>query len=231
MTLVFSDEAVENFGESYRTHVRPKNGGCMKAVYFGLSSLFGNRYGFRGDFHKTFFKEARKQETAKQLSEGSRNTIDRVFRALEKEDIVFPEQVFKPTGQGWTLDNTTSIPSLEGELVAQANGLPSGSHFFGVAINDAIHSLIVRIDTTGAQPRVFWMDQFSNGYDDVFDHSFVSSPDVTGRLDEEVRSFGSKASGVWLFNPNAAAGVTLQMGLDEDGFSHFQPDAVVDVDD
>lgn len=186
MSKVFSNDAVEQLGKNYSSRAKPEHGGssrggCMKAVYIGLGSLFGARYDFKGSFHQAFWRESRRQEKARNLPEGRRNTIDRVFRSLEKEGVAGAEQEFKPTSSGWTRSDGTSVPSLETEVIDQVSTLPDGSHFFGVAASGAIHSLILRVDKNGSNVTVFWMDQFSDGYNAVRAGGFVNSPDVTGK--------------------------------------------------
>lgn len=209
MSTVFDPDTVERLGETYKTSVRPEHGGssrggCMKAVYTGLGVLFGDRYGFRGDFHKAFFRTVARKEKAQGLPEGRLNTIDRVFRALEEEGVTLAEQKFVPRGTGWALPDGRVVPSLEQELVCQINALDNGSHFFGVAASGAIHSLILRLDKTDAGVSVFWMDQFSNGFDAVRAGGFVRSPDVTGILDREIRELGGHTTSLWRLNPEMA---------------------------
>jgi hypothetical protein len=210
MSTVFDSEAVERLGETYKTSVQPEHGGssrggCMKAVYTGLGVLFGDRYGFRGDFHKAFFRTTAKKEKDKGLPEGRLNTIDRVFRALEEEGVALDEQTFTPRPAGqWRLADGRMIPSLEQELVGQVNALDNGSHFYGVAASGAIHSLILRFDKTDDGVTIYWMDQFSDGFDAVRPGGFVRSPEVTGILDREIRELGGNATSVWRFNAEKA---------------------------
>lgn len=231
MTIVFSDAAVEKFGENYRTRVQPEHGGssqggCMKAVYTGLGTLFGERYGFRGAFHQKFFREARRKEEAQGVPEGRFNTIDRVFRALEGENVTLPEQVYGPRNGKWIKDGSTEIDSLKQDLLDQIAGLPNGSHFFGVAVNGAIHSLILRFHKTDSDIRVFWMDQFSEGYTAVRPKAFVRTPDVTADLDDKIRSFGTNSTSVWPLNANKGIGVSIDLDMDGDGIDDFQGPAV-----
>lgn len=210
MSDVFDADTVQRLGDQYRTSVRPEHGanargGCMKAVYIGLGALFGERFGFRGEFHRGFYRTTRREEQRRHLPEGRLNTIDRVFRALEAEGIALPEQRFRPRGRQWEKSDGTRIDSLEDELIAQVSGLPDGSHFFGVAVSGAYHSLLLRLEKAGSTVTVFWMDQFSNGFEAVRRGGFVSSPDVTGRLDAELREIGRSTTSVWRLNPEAGA--------------------------
>lgn len=236
MTSVFSEDAVTHLGNNYHTKVRPEHGGssrggCMKAVYIGLGSLFGPDFDFRGAFHKSFFRKARKEEKRLNLPEGRRNTIDRVFRALEDEGIAFDEQTFKPTGDKWEIDDGFIVDSLEETLVEQVMPLPDGSHFFGVAVNDAIHSVLLRIEKIGEGATVFWMDQFADGYDAVRRDIFVDRPNVTGKLDDTIRGIkGNKnKTSVWLFDPEGALAVGIEVDIDGDGVADMSVPAVDDV--
>ena len=138
MAKVFSQKTVNLLGRNYHSKVRKTpRGGCMRAVYIGLGSLYDKEFGFKGPFHKAFFRRSRRREIRRGLPEGRLNTIDRVFRALEEEGIAMDEQVFKPFRTEWKKADGSIIPSLEDELVDQVFGLPNGSHFFGAAISGA----------------------------------------------------------------------------------------------
>lgn len=207
MSTVFDPETINKLGENYKNNVKPEHGessrgGCMKAVYVGLGTLFGEKYGFRGDFHKKFWTETRQEEKQKGLEEGTLNTIDRVFRALEKEGVAFSEQQFKPKAGKWARANRDLLDSLESELIDQIRGLPNGSQVFGVAVSGALHSLLLRLDKTDSGVRIFWMDQFSIGFDAVRPGAFVTKPDVTGHLDEKFRSLGDSTTSIWLLDPS-----------------------------
>lgn len=236
MTMVFSDAAVEKFDENYQDKVRPvhgnsSRGGCMKAVYIGLGTLFGDDFGFRGSFHRKFFRASRRKEKARKLPEGRLNTIDRVFRALEKEGVAFSETKYKPRAGKWRLADGSIVESLEEELVCSIESLPNGSHFFGVAASSAIHSLILRLHKTSTGVTVYWMDQFSDGFDKVRPGGFVSNPDVTGLLDQELLAFGNNPSSIWEFDPDAAQDVIIETDIDADGAIDFRDPAVVDMVD
>ncbi len=210
MSSVFSKEALKRVDQSYKDKVRPEHGesskgGCMKAVYIGLGSLFGERYGFRGDFHKAFFRKTREQENRKGLPEGRLNTIDRVFKALEGEGIALTEQKYRPVNGKWRADDGSLVDSLEAELIRQVKARPDGTQFYGIAVDGAVHSLLLRIDKAGGNFTVYWMDQFSNGFDAVRTGGFVASPKVTGRLDQELKSFGANPTSVWQLKPEMAA--------------------------
>lgn len=79
--------------------------------------------------------------------------------------------------------------------------------------------------------RVFWMDQFSAGFDTVRSGGFVSSPDVTGRLDAEILEIGSNTTSVWRLSPDMAANVAIDLDIDADGVPDFQVPATVEVED
>lgn len=218
MSLIFSQEAVELFERNYRNKVRPRPplGGCMIAVYIGLSSLFGSKYGFRGAFHIRFLRASLKREKRKGLPEGQLNTIDRVFRALEDEGVVYPEQRFTRRSGNWEIDDS-QINSIERELVDQVAQLPDGSHFFGMAVHDAWHSIILRLHKDNGKTEVYWMDQFSKGFDAVRAKSFVRSPRVTGKLDQEILEIGKHPTSVWLFDPEQASNILIEVDADGDG--------------
>ena len=55
--------------------------------------------------------------------------------------------------------------------------------------------------------RLYWIDQFSNGFDGVRPGGFVPSPDVTGRLDDELRALGGNTTSIWRLDPGKAARV------------------------
>lgn len=235
MSNVFSEEAVKKLGENYHTEVRPvhgnsSRGGCMKAVYIGLGSLYGNDFGFRGAFHKSFFRRARRKERQRGLPEGRLNTIDRVFRALVHEGIVFQEQSFRPrAGNRWELGDGSHVNKIEDVLIEQVMVLPDGSHFFGAAISGAIHSILLRIEKKNGNATVYWMDQFSDGYNAVRPHAFIDKPDVTGKLDDTIRRFDKNTTSIWLFDPDGALDVGIEIDSDGDGMNDMTVPAVRDL--
>lgn len=227
MSFIFSQEALDHCSEQYRTEARPMHGesargGCMRAVYIGLGALFGDRYKFRGDFHREFFREARRKEKEKGVPEGRFNTIDRVFRALEDEGVAFAEQTFNHRTDHWELPDGTRVDNLEDALHDQLEGMLEGPHFFGAALDGAIHSILLRLDNTEGNRRTFWLDQFSEGFEDVRPGGFVSNPDITGELDQILhRSFAGNKTTIWELNPTAADGVFVPADTSGDG----DPDA------
>lgn len=234
MTFLFTNDAIDQFGKNYRLKAKPEHGvssqgGCMKAVYIGLGTLFGEKYGFRGQFHRAFFKEARRKEIKKGVPEGRFNTIDRLFRALENELIVFSEQSYKPNNGEWLKSDGSTVASFEADLAHRVSSLPNGSHFFGVALSHAIHSLILRLHKTEEEVRVYWMDQFAKGYDDFREGSFVGIPDVTGRLDDEVLAFAKHPTSVWEFDPHQARDAVIRLDVDDDGIDDFIVRAATEV--
>jgi hypothetical protein len=232
MSNVFSKDAVRKLGDNYHTKVRPvhgksSRGGCMKAVYIGLGSLYGNDFGFRGPFHRSFFRRARRKENQRGLQEGRLNTIDRVFRALVHEGIVFQEQIFRPmAGNRWKMGDGSRVNKIEDVIIEQTMILPNGSHFFGAAISGAIHSILLRIEKRKGNAVIYWMDQFSDGYSAVRPRAFIDKPDVTGKLDETIRKFGTNTTSIWLFNPDGALDVGIEIDTDGDGMNDMCVPAV-----
>lgn len=233
MGNVFSEDAVIKFGENYHTKVRPTpRGGCMKAVYTGLGSLYGEDFGFRGAFHKSFFRRARRKERQRGLPEGRLNTIDRVFRALVHEGIAFQEQTFRPRpGKKWELGDGSRVDKIEDVLIEQVMRLPDGSHFFGAAISGAIHSILLRVEKINGNAKVYWMDQFSDGYVSVRPRAFVDKPNITGKLDDTIRRFNKNTTSVWLLDPDGASDVGIEIDSDGDGIADMTVPAVMDNDD
>ena len=229
MSNIFSEDAVRELGKQYETAVRPtKRGGCMRAVYVGLGALYGKDFGFRGAFHKSFFRRARRKENRRGLEEGRLNTIDRVFRALVHEDIAFQEILFKQIkGKQWALEDGTCVDKIEDVLKQKVLNLPNGSHFFGGAISAAIHSILLRVEKIDSKVTFYWMDQFSDGYTSVRPRSFVTVPNVTGKLDNIIRKFGKHATSFWLFNPDGASDVGIEIDSDNDGVKDMSVPAIV----
>jgi hypothetical protein len=221
MPVIFSKAAVEHFEEVYRNDVRPEHGpnsggGCMKAVYRAVGALYGEEYDFAGPFHKSFMREAYREEDSKHLPRGRLNSVDRVFEALSAEGITAQRQDFRPTRNGWK-EAGTFTASLEQSLVDEVSTLPDGSHFFGMAVSGAYHSVVLRVEKQSTSTRIFWMDQFSNGSSSCRPNSLVKNPDVTGTLDREIRSFGSNVTSIWAFRPEAAVGLTVPVDSNGDG--------------
>jgi hypothetical protein len=55
---------------------------------------------------------------------------------------------------------------------------------FGLSIMDGYHSVLLVVDRTGSDARIYWLDQFSNGVND----------DVTASLDQRITD---KTQGWW----------------------------------
>lgn len=232
MTTVFSEEAVTKFGENYQTKVRPTSrGGCMRAVYIGLGTLYGDEFDFKGSWHRSFFRKSRQKEKRRKLKEGRLNTIDRVFADLADEGILFEAKSFRPKRDSWKSDEGLQIESVEASLVDQVSRLPDGSHFFGAAVSGAIHSIIIRVHKLEDSYNVYWMDQFSKGYDEVRKSTFTDRPDVTRKLDATLRKLGSDKTTIWMFNPEGASDIGIDVDSDGDGIEDMTVRAVTEVDD
>ncbi|WJG10768.1 hypothetical protein [Aliiglaciecola sp. LCG003] len=228
MSHIFSQDAVIELGKQYQTQVAPTSrGGCMKAVYIGLGALFGEDFGFKGPFHKSFFRRARRKEIQRGIKEGHLNTIDRVFRALVHEGVVFQEMIFRPTKHGqWQTEDGSQVDGIEQALQQKVKSLADGSHFFGGAISGAIHSILLRVDKSGDEVCIYWMDQFSDGYTAVRRRAFVDNPNVTGKLDRTIRKFGKNSTRLWLLNPLGAIDVGVEIDTDGDGVNDMSVPAV-----
>jgi hypothetical protein len=74
----------------------------------------------------------------------------------------------------------------------------AGWYFFGFSLHAAYHSVILAVDKTDlANPRIYWMDQFSRGFSD----------DVSGKLPQKMKSFepsyGFSPTKLWQMMPAA----------------------------
>lgn len=220
MPKVFSEAAIKYFGEIYdKSNARNigTSGGCMCAAYEGISALFGKDYALKGDVSIDFRKTT------------SHNEYDDLLEYLEAS-ITEKEGTFKPVkGSKWKTVGNRTIGSFEKHLIDSANCLPGNSQFYGVAVDGASHSIIVRVDkTTG---NVYWMDQYSKGYSKMHGSGFVKKPDVTGKLDKEIREMGNGITRVWRFLPESLGDIEIPIDTSGDGKYDSTVPAVVDIGD
>jgi hypothetical protein len=183
----FDAQTAKAFEEKYRNDVKPlPGGGCMTAMYKGLEVLYSPATS--KEVQREVYLGARRVDPEARRN----NDVDHIMEGLRSRSLADAGERFKYVRQDkkWT--------GLEEGVVGKVSGEKPGWYFFGLSVSGAYHSVILAVDRTkpGAEPRVYWMDQYSRGFE----------KDVTGRLDEKLRSYvpksGYAASVLWALKPD-----------------------------
>lgn len=190
---VFSAETAERFRNIYVTEV--PGGNCMTAVYHGLEGLFSE--GVSQSIQNQVGRESR--EVMRRTGRDT-NHMDRIMETVRARGMAGPETrlVYRAAANTWQ-------PDPEATVLGMTHSDISGWYFFGLSLHAAYHSVILAVDKTDpANPRIYWMDQFSRGF----------TNDVTGTLMDEMRSFrpgyGFSPSRLWQIIPAADTLITLE---------------------
>jgi hypothetical protein len=163
----------------------------MLAAYQGIAVLYGNDY--KEQLETKVIHEARTLETRHHDREGKHNDIDRVFNTMRKDGLTDAPIHFDHKNGSWS-------PGVEETLIKATNG-STGWQFFGMSASDGFHSVIVGVDRTGESPRLYWMDQYSRGFEHRLDgylSSYLSNTsEATGKLDRVLTEVGTDRTTVW----------------------------------
>lgn len=190
---VFAAETAERIRNIYVTEV--PGGNCMTAVYHGLEGLFSE--GVSQSIQNQVGRESR--EVMRRTGRDT-NHMNRIMETVRARGMAGPETrlVYRAAANTWQ-------PDPEATVLGMTHADISGWYFFGLALHAAYHSVILAVDKTDpANPRIYWMDQFSRGF----------TNDVTGALMDEMRRFrpgyGFSPSRLWQIIPAADTLITLQ---------------------
>ena len=198
----FSQEHANRFGATYQSsEVRPmRSGGCMHAAYAGLGELYGADYAvsLRKRVYRTSAAKERRANASRaarglgKVVEGAFNTIDLVFGMLEEDGNAAAPIIFTHAGTGWR-------PAVESHLVNLIDRSVPAWYFFGLSVSEGYHSVIIAVDATADVPRVFWMDQFSEGFGRRSSNFATASTEVTGTLNVALEAIGTHETRAWAF--------------------------------
>ena len=186
---IFSGGTAASVGQKYKKEVRPlPGGGCMTAVYKGLESIYSP------DVSKSI-KSQVQADSAKILKETGRdtNSVDRIMETLREHGHTGPKTLVRynaKTGK-WT-------PRVEQAVRDMVQPEFLGWYFFGLSVSGGYHSVVLAVDNSEGEIRIYWMDQYAKGF----------SKDVTGKVDQEMKSewlhpsYGYTDSTVWQLLPD-----------------------------
>jgi hypothetical protein len=189
---VFSNDTALAFSKKYESaDVRPLHGGnarggCMNAVYEGLEVL----YGLGDDFRREVYKASRAMEKKQGLSEGAANSVDLIMETLQKKGLAGEEMQFWHKKGKWE-------PSVEKAILDKVPSNVPGWYFFGMSASGGYHSVMLAVDNTDQPPKIYWMDQFSEGCSARSSSYVTDHPEVTNKLDEAISNIGNATTTVW----------------------------------
>jgi len=183
---VFSEATAEQFRDIYVTTVPGSH--CMAAVYHGFEALYSERV-------SRSIQDQVSRESREVMRRTGRNTnhMNRIMETLRARGMAGPETRLVHQGASGTWQ-----PDPEATVLGMTRPDVAGWYFFGLSLHAAYHSVILAVDRSDpADPRIYWMDQFSRGFDN----------DVTGSLMAQMRSFrpsyGFAPSRMWQIIPAA----------------------------
>ena len=194
---IFTPERAEKVAQTYKKEVRPDmSGHCMGAVYKGAEALYSPKAS--ADIKAQVIADSNKilKETKRDT-----NDVDRIMETLRQHSIA-SERVpvrYSSHHKAWE-------PSVEKTMLNMVSPDYPGWYFFGLSVSGGYHSVILAVDNSEGQPRIYWMDQFSKGF----------TNEVTGKLDKEMKvswlepSYGFTDSTVWPLIPTDGAVVEIK---------------------
>jgi hypothetical protein len=194
---VFSISTARSVEEKYRLEVKPiPGGGCMTAMYKGFEVIFSP------DESKALLKKVYR-DAKKILDKTGRDTnnVDRIMETLRSQGRAGPARSsrYDQRRKQWT-------PTMESQVLEMITPSIPGWFFFGLSISGAYHTVTLAVDTTGGTTKIFWLDQFTQGF----------TKDVTGQLDAKMHEkwllppYGYTISKVWPIIPDPASSVVLK---------------------
>ena len=148
---VFSAERGAAFEKTYAEDV----GGChcMEAAYKGLGALRSPE-----EAATIQSKVEAKAERAMERTGVDINHFITVMNTANAEDAAGPRQRAR-----WSKSQKTWTPTLESILNAPIHPTVPGFYFFGLALAEAYHSIMVGVSTWDDPPRRIWCDQYGCG--------------------------------------------------------------------
>ena len=183
---LFTSETAENVRQIYVRKVPGCH--CMAAVYHGIEGLYSEKVS------KAIQNQVGKDaERVRRKTGRDTNHMNRIMETVQARGMAGPETLLTYNANAHTWQ-----PDPQATLFSMTNQGVSGWYFFGLSLHAAWHSVILAVDRTDtANPRIYWMDQYSRGF----------SKDVTGVLVSEmsdwVPPYGFPPSRLWQLIPTA----------------------------
>jgi hypothetical protein len=191
MKGVFSPEKGAAFEETYRNKVAGLH--CMGAAYAGLGALTSPEAA----------AEVKRQVEEKAEAGMKRKRPVNLDQFITVMDSANAEKIAGPKQRArWSKRTRTWTPTLETLVRSKVHARIPGFYFFGLALAEAFHSVMIGVSTWGEAPRTLWCDQYG-------------CTEVEGRLDDFARAkaeawkigYGDWDSYVWQVLPPAEAGL------------------------
>jgi hypothetical protein len=148
---IFRPERVRLFGTKY-TKEAVRGLDCMRAVYQGLAALVSPEESKAIQTDVAAKAAAEKKRTAKRPKPHDVNDMITLMETAQEHGAAGSPKTATFDGTGW------QPPLSQIVLGLVARDVP-GFWFFGVALADAFHSLLLAVDTYGETPRIYWCDQ------------------------------------------------------------------------
>jgi hypothetical protein len=195
---VFSPAKGEAFEDTYRNKVKGLH--CMGAAYAGLGALTSPEQST-----KVEQEVGRKAEASAKRNGPDLDQFITVMNTANVQKLAGPKQTAK-----WSRKRKVWTPSLEDVVRARVNKRVPGFYFFGLALAEAFHSVLIGVSTWDA-PRTMWCDQNGctvvNGALDNFARGKLADYVDVGLLKYE-----DWDSYIWQVVPPAAASVMADPG-------------------
>jgi hypothetical protein len=195
----FSPEKGAAFEDTYKNNVAGLH--CMGAAYAGLGALT---------------TPERSAEVQTQVAEKAKKGLKRKHKVnldqfITVMDTAHADNIAGPKQRAaWSRKRERWSPTLESLVRARVNASVPGFYFFGFAVAEAFHSVLIGVSTWD-EPRTLWCDQYG-------------CTEVPGNLDDYTRSrlkawekagiihYHDWDSYVWQVLPPAAASVVAAPG-------------------
>jgi hypothetical protein len=143
----FTPEKGAAFEKAYETKLA--GAACMKRAYEGLGALHSPEKA--AEIQKTV--EAKAERTMK------RTGVD-IDHFITVMDTVNAAKMAGPKNRArWSKSRKTWTPTLESTIRPKIHPTAPAFYFFGLALAEAYHSVIVGVSTWGDSPKTLWCDQ------------------------------------------------------------------------
>jgi hypothetical protein len=189
----FTPEKGEAFEKAYETKLA--GAACMKRAYEGLGVLHSPEKA--AEIQKTV--EAKAERTMK------RTGVD-IDQFITVMDTVSAAKMAGPKNRArWSKSRKTWTPTLESIIRPKIHPTAPAFYFFGLALAEAYHSVIVGVSTWGDSPKTLWCDQ-------------SGCSEVAGSLDDYARAeaesyqigYADWDTYIWQIVPPAEASLLAQ---------------------
>jgi hypothetical protein len=144
MRGIFAPERARAFAKTYETDMPGMY--CMKRAYEGLGKLFD----------KSQVDEVEK--TVAEKDKKSKKNLDHFITVIDtarEKGLAGPKQ-----RAAWRKKKKAWSPTLEELVRPKVSTTVPGHYFFGLALAEAYHSVIVGVNTWGPSPVTLWCDQY-----------------------------------------------------------------------